>query len=57
MFSEAEYGTPLLWDVNPADWLDHCLPIAGRNLTQAEWHQYLPSRPYQITCPGLPAGQ
>ena len=57
MFSEAEYGAPLLWDVNPADWLTIACRIAGRNLTQAEWHQYLPSRPYQITCPQWPRGR
>jgi DNA-binding SARP family transcriptional activator/WD40 repeat protein len=57
MFAEAEYGAPLLWDVNPADWLSIACRIAGRNLNLAEWHQYLPSRPYQLTCPGLPAGQ
>ena len=57
MFSEAEYGAPLLWDVNPTDWLTIACRIAGRNLTHAEWHQYLPSRPYQLTCPGLPAGR
>ena len=57
MFSETEWNAPLLWDADPAHWLDIACRIAGRNLTQAEWHQYLPSRPYQITCPGLPAGQ
>jgi WD40 repeat protein len=56
-FSEAENDAPLLWDVNPADWLSIACRIAGRNLTQDEWHQYLPNRPYQITCPNLPAGQ
>jgi DNA-binding SARP family transcriptional activator/WD40 repeat protein len=57
LFSEAEADRPPLWDVNPADWLTIACRIAGRNLTQAEWHQYLPSRPYQLTCPGLPAGR
>jgi hypothetical protein len=56
-FSEAEYDAPLLWDVNPADWLTFACRIAGRNLTHAEWHEYLPNRPYQITCPDFPAGQ
>ena len=55
-FSEAENDAPLLWDVNPTDWLSIACRITGRNLTQNEWHQYLPNRPYQITCPNLPAG-
>jgi len=57
MFSESEYLAPLLWSADPARWLTIACAIAGRNLTRAEWHQYLPSRPYQITCPEWPAGQ
>jgi hypothetical protein len=30
--------------------------LAGRNLTRAEWNQYLPGQPYQTTCPQWPAG-
>lgn len=30
--------------------------IAGRNLTHAEWHTYLPNLHYQRTCPQWPAG-
>src|SRR5262249_24813437 len=57
MFSQAAWDIPQLWNADPAQWLALACQIAGRNLTRAEWHQYLPSRPYQITCPGLPAGQ
>jgi WD40 repeat protein len=56
MFSEAEFDDPLLWDVDPAHWQTSACRIAGRNLTQAEWHQYLPNRPYQATCREWPAG-
>jgi WD40 repeat protein len=31
-----------------------CL-VAGRNLTQAEWSEFLPSEPYRRTCPDRPA--
>ena len=46
IFSETERN-PLLWNVDPADWIRTACTIAGRNLTQAEWRQYLP-------CPALP---
>jgi DNA-binding SARP family transcriptional activator/WD40 repeat protein len=36
-------------------WLERACRIAGRNLTQAEWKQFLPSRPYQVTCPQWPS--
>jgi DNA-binding SARP family transcriptional activator/WD40 repeat protein len=56
-FSVTEIDKSDVWDTDPADWQTIACQIAGRNLTQAEWHQYLPSRPYQITCPGWPAGK
>jgi DNA-binding SARP family transcriptional activator/WD40 repeat protein len=54
-FSETERN-PLLWNVDPTDWIRTACTIAGRNLTQAEWRQYLPSRPYHSTCPQWPPG-
>jgi DNA-binding SARP family transcriptional activator/WD40 repeat protein len=56
-FSEAESNAPLLWDINPSHWIAIACRIAGRNLTGAEWHQYLPNRPYQRTCPQLAPGR
>jgi WD40 repeat protein len=49
-------GTPMVWDTDPAHWVDIACRIAGRNLTRAEWTQYLPGRPYQATCPNWPVG-
>jgi DNA-binding SARP family transcriptional activator/WD40 repeat protein len=57
MFSEAEQDTPRLWDADVTHWQTIACRIAGRNLTRAEWHQYLPSRPYHRTCQQWPAGQ
>jgi WD40 repeat protein len=57
MFSEAEMDAPLLWNVDPSHWLAVACQIASRNLTKSEWHQYLPSRPYESTCPQWPSGQ
>jgi len=49
-------GTDMVWDFDPAHWASLACTFAGRNLTQAEWKQYLPDRRYQITCPQWPAG-
>lgn len=57
MFSEAERDAPRLWNVDPSHWLSVACEIAGRNLTKSEWHQYLPSRPYENTCPQWPSGK
>jgi DNA-binding SARP family transcriptional activator/WD40 repeat protein len=46
---------PLVWDTDPARWVQDACAIAGRNLTRAEWQEYLPDRQYQRTCPGWPA--
>ena len=37
------YGAPgvVLWDLDPQHWLDAACALAGRNLTQDEWDQYL----------------
>jgi WD40 repeat protein/DNA-binding SARP family transcriptional activator len=43
-------GTVLLWDVNPASWLQRACAVAGRRLTQQEWQDFLPGRPYQPSC-------
>jgi hypothetical protein len=49
-------GTDMVLDLDPSDWQSVACSIAGRNLTQDEWKQYLPGRPYQRTCPQWPAG-
>ncbi|MEY2590728.1 MAG: hypothetical protein QOJ67_2712, partial [Acidimicrobiaceae bacterium] len=47
----------VLWDVDLDHWEATACRIAGRNLTQAEWNQYLPGQPYHVTCSQWPAGQ
>jgi hypothetical protein len=54
--TNAATGNYMVWDLDPADWAKTACSIAGRNLTQSEWKQYLPGRPYQSTCPQWPAG-
>jgi DNA-binding SARP family transcriptional activator/WD40 repeat protein len=49
-------GRPILWDFDPAHWEQTACRLAGRNLTRAEWAQYLPGRAYEVTCPQWPSG-
>jgi WD40 repeat protein/transcriptional regulator with XRE-family HTH domain len=44
-------GTVRLWSIDPESWKERVCQIAGRNMTQAEWEQYLPGYPYETTCP------
>jgi len=43
-------GSAWLWDVDPSDWETRACELAGRSLTQQEWQQFLPDRPYHATC-------
>jgi WD40 repeat protein/DNA-binding SARP family transcriptional activator len=56
LYASSTDGTIRRWDVDPNSWRERICDIAGRNLTQAEWAQYLPGEPYQITCEQWPTG-
>jgi WD40 repeat protein len=43
-------GTGVVWNVDPPAWLAHACRVAHRNLTQAEWSDLLPERPYHQIC-------
>lgn len=46
------------WDLNPADWQKKACLLAKRNMSRAEWAQFMgPDAPYQRTCANLPAGE
>ena len=45
-----EDGTVLLWDMDPASWRKRACAIASRPLTQQEWQDFLPGRPYRPSC-------
>jgi hypothetical protein len=54
-------GTVALWyqilfRFDPSAVLGRLCGLVGRNLTQAEWNEFLPGQPYRRTCPALPAG-
>jgi DNA-binding SARP family transcriptional activator/WD40 repeat protein len=44
------------WDVSPEGLLEHACALVGRNLTQEEWSDILPHRPYERTCLSIPTG-
>ena len=49
--AETEQGI-VVWDLDPAHWVDAACQLAGRNLTHAEWDQYIGDlAPYRQTCP------
>jgi WD40 repeat protein len=47
------YG-PIVWDARLDSWLARACRIANRNLTAAEWNQYLPEEPYERVCASQP---
>jgi len=46
--------TARLWRIRLEDLLAMACERVTRNLSQAEWQQYLGEREYRATCPGLP---
>ena len=54
--SASEDGTRTAW-MMPRYWVWEACQIAGRNLSRAEWDQYVGSDvPYVRTCPQYPTG-
>jgi WD40 repeat protein len=51
----ARDGRTWVADTRTATWPERACALAGRNLTAAEWEQFFPSRPYEVTCPRWPA--
>ena len=45
-----EDGSVLTWDLDPRSWTAAACRLAGRDLSEAEWRTYLPSRPFARTC-------
>ena len=44
-------GTGVIWNIDPASWKKQACRVANRNLTPAEWHDFLPQRSYRQVCP------
>jgi WD40 repeat protein len=51
LFAVPHTGRGVRWDVRPASWKPHACLVAGRELTEAEWRDALPDRPFQRVCP------
>ena len=41
------------WETDPERALDFACQLAGRNLTEDEWAEFLPEQPYREVCPDL----
>ena len=50
-------GTGNVWPTSVGAWERRACAVAGRNLTRAEWRQYVGGSAYQVTCPGQPRRQ
>lgn len=50
--------TVRLWDVDPGSWISRICQSVNRNLSMAEWRQYVGDTvPYRRTCPAFPPGE
>jgi WD40 repeat protein/DNA-binding SARP family transcriptional activator len=43
-------GVGVVWDVDPADWERAACAVANRELTPAEWDDFVPERSYRRIC-------
>ena len=43
-------GSLLTWDLDHRSWIAAACRLAGRPLTEQEWHNYLPNRPFEPVC-------
>ena len=39
------------WPTDVQRWVSYACQVAGRDLTRAEWHDFLPNRAYRHVCP------
>jgi WD40 repeat protein len=52
-----EDRTVRLWNLDFRDWVSQVCVIVRRILTAGEWAEFISRRPYERTCPALPAGE
>jgi len=48
--SSSRDGTIIVWDLNQGSWIRRACDFANRNLSRAEWQQYLGDELYRETC-------
>jgi WD40 repeat protein len=54
--SSSSDQTVRLWDLDPESWISRTCQRVNRNLSMAEWREYIGDKPYRRTCPALPPG-
>jgi WD40 repeat protein len=57
LISANQDGIPLYWEGSQLAWEARACRVANRNLSQAEWQEYLKDKPYRRTCANLPEGE
>jgi WD40 repeat protein len=57
IISGNDKGNIIVWDLSFDSWIRRSCMMLGRNLTIAEWQQYLPNLAYHVTCPQFQAGE
>ena len=57
LLSASADGTAQIWPLRTEELIQMACATAGRNLTRAEWEQYLANNQYHATCDNLPAGE
>jgi WD40 repeat protein len=50
LIASSDTGRAYLWDIRPASLIRQACDIAGRQLTRAEWQQFLPGHDYDPAC-------
>jgi WD40 repeat protein len=53
MLANARFGVNR-WELDPDVWAATACRVAGRNLTPAEWAEFVGDEPYRATCPASP---
>jgi WD40 repeat protein len=43
-------GEGAVWNIDPEYWKQHACELANRTLTEEEWEEFLPGRPYEPAC-------
>jgi WD40 repeat protein len=55
--TDGDDDTIVMWDTDYVSWQSRACRMAGRNLTQSEWTQFVSNEPYENTCPEFPSLQ
>ena len=50
LFKLFETGAAQRWEVSPDAWSRHACAVAGRELTRAEWEEFVPDQDYRRVC-------